>query len=602
MIRAKFKVVMIISVMFLGTSILSLIPVEKVTSIPAFFTISVMSPNTNPAQNQWATLMVEQLPKIGIGVDKFVHTGLSQIPHRTWNYSGPYPVPTFAEGGYDILFQSQPMSLSYNPKKYFDAQSIVPNGTNIYQYSINDMNYAIDNYLETETFEDRLFWANKIQTYLYNHLPTIGIAHALTITSYDVGLSGWNPTLWVYESQSMENWSIPGHTEFHYAVPGDFINFHPLFYENSIDQHWLRQIFGGLLCRNSSDVYHWIPRNAVNYTTDDGLTYHFHLNPNIKWADGVVLNATDIFYTFNFFLNSEYHTRKSNFWKECLTDSPVKIINEFEVEISFRKRSMLQEENLALEIIPSHIWSGIPLLEQENQAKKWALTDPNKLLGTGPYYLENYAEHMGIIHLKVNPFFEDWSGISPNFTDVYFEFWSNMEGALDALDAGSIDMVDSEFSPSLANIPYTKDYSVIASKTYEIAVNTLHPYIGTGELCSGPYLMAGEFVRKAISYLIPRETIVSEILSGLGEPAATSWPITALGYNSSQEYHEYSINMARYYMNLAGFPINFNDSFLTSPTVPSNKNTKLLIIPIICVVLMTFLWILALLMDISRKV
>ncbi|HUT80590.1 MAG TPA: hypothetical protein VMZ29_05235 [Candidatus Bathyarchaeia archaeon] len=68
-----------------------------------FFYIDVLAP-TSYTLRQIPTLMVEQLPKIGIGVDIFDHTGWNQIIPRTWSYPGQYPIPPYDEGGFDILF------------------------------------------------------------------------------------------------------------------------------------------------------------------------------------------------------------------------------------------------------------------------------------------------------------------------------------------------------------------------------------------------------------------------------------------------------------------------------------------------------------------
>ncbi|MHA1203457.1 MAG: hypothetical protein ACTSSL_00745, partial [Candidatus Heimdallarchaeaceae archaeon] len=76
--------------------------------IPAFY-INLLSPNTNPARNQWAALMENQLPKIGIGIAFHESTGWGNIMPRTWSYpvgeDGKFDyIPTYEDGGYDILF------------------------------------------------------------------------------------------------------------------------------------------------------------------------------------------------------------------------------------------------------------------------------------------------------------------------------------------------------------------------------------------------------------------------------------------------------------------------------------------------------------------
>ena len=42
-----------------------------------------------------------------------------------------------------------------------------------------------------------------------------------------------------------------------------------------------------------------IPGNAEKWElSEDGLTYTFHLRPNLKWSDGSALNAHDFVYSW----------------------------------------------------------------------------------------------------------------------------------------------------------------------------------------------------------------------------------------------------------------------------------------------------------------
>ncbi|MHA1318040.1 MAG: hypothetical protein ACTSQ6_11055 [Candidatus Heimdallarchaeaceae archaeon] len=65
----------------------------------------MLSPNTNPARNQWAALMEEQLQKIGIGIAFHESTGWGNIMPRVWAY------PVGNEGYYDYIqvFMIQPV-------------------------------------------------------------------------------------------------------------------------------------------------------------------------------------------------------------------------------------------------------------------------------------------------------------------------------------------------------------------------------------------------------------------------------------------------------------------------------------------------------------
>jgi hypothetical protein len=145
-------------------------PVQAANPAP-FFYISVLAPNTNPARNQWATMMVEQLPKIGIGIDTFDHTGWSGITPRTWDYPGPYPIPSYEEGGFDLMFVGWSWGLDWDPTGLYDTAGITPAGDNFYQYSSQAMDWAISNYTASFLLEDRLEYIGQIQDALYEDCP-----------------------------------------------------------------------------------------------------------------------------------------------------------------------------------------------------------------------------------------------------------------------------------------------------------------------------------------------------------------------------------------------------------------------------------------------
>ena len=73
------------------------------TAIKPFFGITILCPESIPERIEWANLIAEKLPLIGIDVELMI-TNWSEISQRTWGYPGPMPIPTHAEGGFDALF------------------------------------------------------------------------------------------------------------------------------------------------------------------------------------------------------------------------------------------------------------------------------------------------------------------------------------------------------------------------------------------------------------------------------------------------------------------------------------------------------------------
>ncbi|MFW9922548.1 MAG: ABC transporter substrate-binding protein [Candidatus Thorarchaeota archaeon] len=539
-------------------------PVKAANPGP-FFSISILAPNTNPARNQWATLMVEQLPKIGIAVDVFDHTGWAQISPRTWGHPGPYPVPTYDEGGFDILFVGWSWGLDWDPTGLYNTAGITPDGDNFYQYSNPEMDWAIANYTQSFVLADRIDWCEEIQAILYEDLPEICIIYPLSVYPHVDGFTGWSGLLWASIYQPMENWEIPGQSEFHYATPADFEDFHIHTYESVYDAQWLRQIYNGLVERDPALGNGYGPRVAESFSSADGMTYNVEIKSTAVWADGTPLTVDDVIYNYQLAVTPDLggtgYSTNILYWDN---DSITKI-NDYEMTIEFNTPYVFQDGNVGLDLIPKHIWESVAPADHQATAVDWAKNQPSKMFGAGPFMLEEYDSTNGVIHLAANPHFADWYGSAPKFDDVYFEFYGSKEGALAALAAGEIDMVDAQFSAQLdeLDIPGATYTLVEDPGTQEMGLNMEHPQLGTGALCPIAGAESAKHIRKAISHMVPREIIVEEILNGIGAMATTGCPNVAVGYDTTLEPYEYSISIALQHMKDAGYDVTIPTTEIT---------------------------------------
>jgi len=535
-------------------------PINAEENPEPFFYIDILVPSSCciSVSSFSSSIISKYLPKIGIGIDTF-DSGWAQIIPRTWGYPGPYPIPPYDDGGYDVLFVGWSWRLDWDPTGLFDSPSITPYGDNFYQYSNQEMDWAISNYTNSYVLADRINWCKQIQAILYEDLPQITLVYPLELypIQNDFDTSSWNGLLWASTSQPMENWSIADQSEFCYATPADFVDFHPYFWESVYDRQWLHQIYNGLVERNPLAPFYngYGPRIATSITTDDYLTYNISINPNTKWADGQVLNASDVEYSYKLLITPEFNCPEYSYWTQYIDNSSVKIISEFEMSITFLKKWIFQENNLALALVPKHIWESIPYTNQDAQAINWAMNNPSMLIGAGPYYLYNYNSTNDIIHLKRNDYFDDWSGVIPKFSDIYFKFYSSKEMALSDLSAGTVDMIDGQFLTHKKEIPEGANYVLVDDPgTSEIAINNEHPYIGTGESCPISSPLSGKYIRKAMNHIIPRDLIISEFpLDKYFKHGITACPSVAIGFDSSLEPYEYNPTLAKEYMELAGF-------------------------------------------------
>ncbi|MHA1865971.1 MAG: hypothetical protein ACTSVB_10010 [Candidatus Heimdallarchaeaceae archaeon] len=105
----KIKFLISISIILCFSFVSTYVPQSTSENpIPVFY-LNLLSPNTIPERNEWALLMEEQFPKIGIGIAYHESTSWSNILPRTFSYpvgeEGYYDhIPTYEEGGYDIFF------------------------------------------------------------------------------------------------------------------------------------------------------------------------------------------------------------------------------------------------------------------------------------------------------------------------------------------------------------------------------------------------------------------------------------------------------------------------------------------------------------------
>lgn len=549
----KIKIITIISLIYI--TFLPLIPVSKTNPAnpPSFFSISMLAPYVTVG-NQWVTLMVEQLPKIGIGIDEFDLTSWAEIAKRTYGHTGPYPIPSYENGGFDILDIGWDLGIDPNFQGRFDTPSTVPSGENFYQYSNPVMDELIIDFTNTISFQDRIPIMKEMQKILYEDLPAITIFYPRLLYYYREGFQGWDGALWVQNKQTMENWSIQGQNNITVAnYYDDFEKFHVYDYLSTNDERWLKQIYTGLLKRQA-ETHILEPRLVTSYSSVDGLLWQVSLDPDAKWADGTPLTADDVVFSYNLKLDPAFP--RTTYCAYPWNNESVSKIDNHTLEFEFLFKSLCNEELLELELMPKHIWENIDPVDHIETAENWTITHPEKLIGTGPYKFHSYNETDNIIHLKKNPYYCNLSSANdPYFEDVYFRYYEKLNNALSDLANKKNDMVGAYYywDFDLTEIVNTTYEYVKTTQTREFAINNEHPYLGTGDLCPIAGRLSAKHIRKAISYLIPRVTIVNEILDFNAVPGVTPVSESAVGFDEILEPYNYSIETARNEMELAGF-------------------------------------------------
>jgi len=283
----RVGIVFILSLILLNSSLCVIVAEEP--QYEPLFLINLLSPNTSAATNQWSILVENQLPKIGIGVEFHESTGWGWFPTgRLWDYpliDYDY-IPTYNEGGYDVVFAGWKWDFDWNPIGFYDIPSLVPIGYNFYQYQNPNYDDKLWQYLSThnQTLQNEM--SHEMQNILYEDLPSITLVYPKLLYGFKDTIVGVDTNLSFESSLHSEIWDDPEDHVIRYAMAGDIKEWNSFVLESYYDNLWMQTVYGSLFRRNL-DTHEWETYFADNYEiSSDGLNFTINIDPNAKFSDG----------------------------------------------------------------------------------------------------------------------------------------------------------------------------------------------------------------------------------------------------------------------------------------------------------------------------
>ena len=537
------------------------------------FKIDFLSPNTSAARNQWSILMENTLPKIGIGINFHESTGWGNIAPRTWSY--PFIdydyIPTYADGGYDILFVGWSWPLDLNLQSLYETSAITPNGDNHYQYSNPAYDALLEQYMAELDTSARLSLAYDLQAIMYEDQPCIPIVYPRSLFGFREGIVGIDPLLIASGSQRGENWDDPVDHIIKYAIPADLREYNHYVFESFYDGQWMQMIYGALVQR-AVDSHVWEAQVAKNFTVsevvDDKINVTINLDPDIKFSDGSAVLAEDVKYSYELHMtpgvsSSNYGTLTH--WFPTNDSIEVTIPGAggqvmfyfdgvFNLWESILGLSAIVDKSVVEPLISAYgytIFNEVPFTGNVGEAL---------VSSCGPFMLESYDSVNSVVKVVPNPYWSDSissGGADPLLDEFYLTYIAGKDTAVAELITGAIDVMDAQYFPVIEDFDAEGIEGILVKDPshQEMSVNMKHPVIGTGELTPLGTPLAAKYLRKAISHACPREVIVDQILDGLGAPATTAIPDSVVGYDDSLEPYYYDLDLAISYVEDAGYTV-----------------------------------------------
>jgi peptide/nickel transport system substrate-binding protein len=306
----------------------------------------------------------------------------------------------------------------------------------------------------------------------------------------------------------------------------------------------IKRMFEGLTAQELG-TYKIIPGLAQSWDiSKDGLTYTFHLRPNVKFHDGTPLTAEAVKFCFDRQLNDQgpfYATGTYPYVKGFLGNvAGVEVVNPTTVQIRLKTPLTPFLQYLAHHSL--YIYSPEAL-------KKWGKDVVKHPVGTGPFKLETWEPGVRVVLARNDQY---WGG-APKVRQAIYVPIIEAQARLSAIKTGEIDLTMDVPPDSLADL--RKDPDVVVAETnssavWYVALNTRHP------------ALKDKRVRQALNYAVQKEAIIRDILKGTAIVATTPLsPVYGPYHEDKTVRYPYDPEKAKALLKEAGFANGFDVTF-----------------------------------------
>jgi peptide/nickel transport system substrate-binding protein len=296
----------------------------------------------------------------------------------------------------------------------------------------------------------------------------------------------------------------------------------------------------------------------------DGKQYTLHLRQRLRFSDGHPLDANDVLFTFQLYLDEKNHSPQRDLL--VIAGKPIEVqkVDEYTVRFEMAQPYAAAERIFdGLAILPRH------LLEDSYRNGKfsqtWGLSmTPSQFAGLGPFRLKEYVPGQRMV-LEKNPYY--WKKDSarsrlPYLDEVVFLFVPSEDAQVVRFEAGDTDVL-SRFSaenfPILEKQQSSRGYHLYdlgAGLEYNFLFFNLNDLSGKGhpEMEKKQAWFQDARFRQAVSAAIDRESIIRLVYQGR---AAALWgsvtPGNKLWVDNALPHPARSLDRARQLLQSAGF-------------------------------------------------
>lgn len=293
------------------------------------------------------------------------------------------------------------------------------------------------------------------------------------------------------------------------------------------------------LVKYSSDGDEILPSLAESWkTSEDGLTWVFHLKKNVEFHDGSSFDARSVEFNFHRWMNfdSPYHTGQFSYYKYNFGGFPgvirsVTALSDYSVEIVLSKPFAPFLSTLATPAF------GIASPDAVMTYNEMYYQHP---IGTGPFKYRSWDKGESIV-LERN---ENYFGEKAKLDQVEFRVIASSVDRINLLINNEIHMADNLTSEDIERIDKYTDILTYRRPFFNVSYLALNNNVE-------PF--RDKNVRMAVAKLIDKDDMIKSVFDNSQREASSFLPPVLWGHNENLESYEYDVSQAKKLLREAGY-------------------------------------------------